>query len=65
MDIKPKVGIYISCFGVSISVCLVVFQLQVSHPSVSGLGVLVGNILILIGNIVRYKKQTAKSKTLV
>ena len=52
MKMKAKTGIYISCFGVLVSVFIVMFQ-----------ALFFANITILFSNLSRYKKQREDSNT--
>ena len=57
---KIKRGIYISCFGVLISILVVIIQFRSSQSITTGLGILFANLTILMVNVSRYKayKQT-------
>lgn len=57
---KIKRGIYISCFGVLISIIVVIVQALTPIPITTGLGILFANLTILLVNVSRYKayKQT-------
>lgn len=57
MKIKSKTGIFVSCFGVLMSVILVAFQALTPQPITSGLVILVVNITLLLNNLSRYKKE--------
>lgn len=60
---KIKRGIYISCFGVLISILVVIIQFRSSQSITTGLGILFANLTILLVNVSRYKayKQTEEN----
>ena len=54
---NTKIGVYISCACVLLSLIMVLFQLLTPISITSGLIVLFANITLLLINISKYKKE--------